>query len=352
MNSEAPIDSQRRIDEQAAFWLLTLQSEELSEAERAAFVDWLRESPLHIARMLRICQLQRHLSTFKQWQRISRLGAAQPNDIIELFAVRPRVVPRPTKSRLRSAALLAASIVAVSIIGVLSFDRLNETEFRTQSGERREITLADNSVVDLAPDSDLVVRYRARLRLITLCAGEALFRVAKNPNRPFIVQAASTRVRAVGTVFNVERGVQGVSVTVTEGRVAVSQQAATRLPLTTAQAVSPVLGLGANEQVLIAPNGVASPIRAIAVNPSAGWETDQIVFDNEAVAEVAHRFNLHNQTKIDILDSQLAVRHISGVFQANDLPSFIAFIQAATDAKVSRPDPMHIVVGDTSHGGP
>jgi hypothetical protein len=31
--------------------------------------------------------------------------------------------------------------------------------------------------------------------------GDAQFRVTKNPNRPFIVQAAQTRVRAVGTVF-------------------------------------------------------------------------------------------------------------------------------------------------------
>ena len=117
------------------------------------------------------------------------------------------------------------------------------------------MTLADGSVVDLAPESELVVRYRSRERLIALNHGEALFHVAKNPGRPFIVQAALTSVRAVGTVFNVERGDQGVSVTVVEGRVAVSQQMAPHAAHSTAESAASALSLGADEQVSISPAG-------------------------------------------------------------------------------------------------
>jgi transmembrane sensor len=48
--------------EHAAHWLVALQSEELSSQERADFIDWLRESPLHVSEMLHACRLHRDLS--------------------------------------------------------------------------------------------------------------------------------------------------------------------------------------------------------------------------------------------------------------------------------------------------
>jgi transmembrane sensor len=232
----------------------------------------------------------------------------------------------------------------VCVTALLMVGQSGDTKFVTQPGERREITLTDGSVVDLAPKSALLVQYRERERTITLNDGEALFRVAKNPIRPFIVRAAMTRVRAVGTVFNVERGTRGVSVTVVEGRVAVSQQSAGRSTQPDREPTLPMLSLGANQQVSIAPDGGASAVRNIAGDVIVGWAADQLVFDSVTIAEVARRFNLRNQTKIEIRDSRLAARHVSGVFQASDLQSFIAFIEAAGDVQVSRPDSAHIVV--------
>jgi transmembrane sensor len=212
-------------------------------------------------------------------------------------------------------------------------------------GERREMTLADGSVVDLAPGSELVVRYHSHERLLALNHGEALFHVAQNPSRPFIVQAALTRVRAVGTVFNVERGDRGVSVTVVEGRVAVSQQSAPHAANSATESGAPALSLGADEQVSISPAGRATPVRKVQSEAEIGWTTGQLVFENETIAEIARRFNLYNRTQIQVLDTDLAAQRISGMFRASDPQSFVAFVRLVTGAKVAQRDIEHITLG-------
>jgi transmembrane sensor len=348
------MERRRRAADQAALWLLTLQSEVLSAAQRAEFIDWLRESPLHISEMLWACQLQRHLAAFKGWDNVEGIDASQAAKVVDLLESETVVAPdHPARPRLRNGLLLAAGIAAVCLLGAVVFARFDQTVLRTQLGERREMTLADGSVVDLAPDSELVLRYRSYERLIALNHGEALFHVARSPGRPFIVEAALTRVRAVGTVFNVESGEQGVSVTVVEGRVAVSQQPAPRATDSSAGAGSSSLSLGADEQVSISPAGRATAVRRVQSKNEVGWASGQLVFENETVAEIARRFNLYNRTQIRVLDSDLGTRRISGMFRASDPGSFVAFVRSIAGAQVAQPDSNHITLGSPaqSSGG-
>jgi transmembrane sensor len=334
-----------RIAEQAAWWLLTLQSEQLSATQRADFIDWLRESPLHIAEMLRVCRLQRDLSGFRGWNLIEPMVGTQAAAVIELAGT-PMVSARGVRSPARRMAvpLLAAGVAALCLLGVMLFTRFNQIVLRTQLGERREMTLTDGSVVDLAPDTEVVVRYRSRERLITLARGEALFHVAKNANRPFVVQAALTNVRAVGTVFNVERDLRGVSITVVEGRVSVSQQSASRAAGSAAESCATALCLGADEQVSISPAGKATAVRRVQSEAETGWATGRLMFDNETIAAIASRFNLYNRTQIQILDTDLAARRISGVFRASDPESFVAFVQSVAGAQIAQRDSNHITL--------
>jgi transmembrane sensor len=357
MNSEAQFEN-RRIAERAAMWLLTVQSEQLSATQRAEFIDWLRESPLHIAEMLRVCRLQRALADFKGWDQIAPMDGGQAPALVEFFESRNvAAAVMPPSHRVRNVIVMAASVSALCLLGFLVFARFDQTVLRTQLGERREMTLVDGSLIDLAPDSEVVVRYHARERLIALNHGEALFHVARNPNRPFIVQAALTSVRAVGTVFNVGRDVHGVSITVVEGRVSVSQRSASNAADAPAESCATALCLGADEQVSISPAGRATAVRKVRGGAEMGWATGQLAFENETVAEIARRFNLHNRIQIQVLDAGLAGRRISGIFQASDPESFVAFVQAVAGAQVTQRDSDHIALGspaqsssgDTAH---
>jgi transmembrane sensor len=346
----ADLEERRRVAEQAAFWVLTLQDEAASPAERAALIDWLRESPLHISELLRALQLHSDLTNFKDWHQIPRLTERPPAGIGRLPDHEHIRSGRRPPRRLWSAGILAAGIAALCVLGLLGVMRWDTTVLRTQPGERREMTLADGSLVDLAPDSEVAVRYRAHERLITLRHGEALFHVASNPERPFIVLAALTRVRAVGTVFNVESGEQGVSVTVVEGRVAVSRESTVRPSTPGAPAAAGTLFLGADENVSISPAGRATAVHKVSSQAAVAWASGQLVFHDETIAEIARRFNLHNRVQIQVPDAGLAARRLSGVFQATDPESFVAFLQSVADVQVTRSDPTHVTLAMPADG--
>ena len=106
-----------------------------------------------------------------------------------------------------------------------------------------------------------------------------------------------------------------------------------------------LLSLEANEEVSITSAGVASPVRKLSGQGEVAWASDRLTFENETVAEVVRRFNALNSVKVEIADSELAARRISGVFDANDPQSFVAFIEAAANVHARREDADHIVLG-------
>jgi transmembrane sensor len=348
MTSSPETDTHRSIAEQAADWLLTLQSDELTPQQRAELVEWLCESPQHVAALFRICELQRDLSRFGQWRQIAPLSRTALPKIMRLVPKRP--APSLAGHHWGRAAALAAGAVFLCIAAWLSIARLGHQEFSTQAGERREITLADGSVMDLSPATDVAVRYRTHERLVTLEQGEAVFHVAKNRSRPFIVEAAQTRVRAVGTIFKVQRTVRHVCVSVVEGVVAVSEEPRTWQPRLGASRPLPLLSLAANEQVSINLSGIISPVHWTNVNAVSAAGANRLTFDNQTVGDVARLFNSRNRMQIEISDPSLAARRISGIFPTDDPQSFVAFLQVAADVQVSQRDSTHILLGPQGNG--
>ena len=352
MSEEPDMEVRRAIAEQAALWMLTVQSETLSPKQRAELAAWLRESPLHIAEMLRVCKLHRHMAGYKGWRRMAPVDWDQSSKILHFQPRRsghkgmPLIRTRGTRPW-RNTWRVAVGMAVLGAIGLTILTNLHRTEFATEPGERRELTLPDGSLAELAPNTDIVLRFRQHERLIELERGEATFHVTKNPNRPFLVRAAQTRILAVGTVFNVERDARAVSVAVIEGRVAVSQQPAARLLSFAPEPSVRTLSLGVDEQVSITLAGVTLPVHKVEHAGAGSAQSAELTFEDQTVAEIARRFNLHNRIHIDILDSQLGARRITGVFRADDPHSFVDFIRATTEVQVIEPDATHITLSLT-----
>ncbi len=325
-------DQQRRLAaEQAAEWLMALQAGKLSAKERSEFVDWLRESPVHVAEMLRVSRVDQALGDYTRW---SDIVVAQGSDDDTVVALGD-FTPAPLRRKPNLAAVIpwasAAGLAALAILGAWLFLNHDQSVIRTQAGERRELTLADGSVVDVAPSSELSVRFEDKERLVKLTRGQAFFHVAKNANRPFIVDAGDTRVRAVGTAFDVARSAFAVTVTVVEGRVAVIREPSSAVEAVGSKAHQPAeLLLGANEQVVVTSSAPEAPVRTVNSAAEVAWTNGNLVFNDETVAEVVRRFNLYNNAQIKILDQALSTRRVSGVFEATDPESFIAFVRSTT----------------------
>src|SRR6185312_13249445 len=64
-------ERRRRAGEEAAEWWVLLDSENGTLETRTAFVDWLRESALHVEEMLRVAQVHGALEQFQRWATLS-----------------------------------------------------------------------------------------------------------------------------------------------------------------------------------------------------------------------------------------------------------------------------------------
>ncbi len=223
-------DRRARATEEATQWWTRLGTQapaEVSETDRQEFTLWLRESPLHVAELLHVAHVHDALERFKLWDEITPETQSEHNNITALpsFSRMAGEGARGEDHRRggghRTRFFLAASAALIAIASGWLALRSGATTIETDRAERREVVLADGSVVNLAPETALRVNFSVHQRYVVLTRGRALFHVAKDAARPFIVHAGDTNVRAVGTIFGVEQKNQNIIVTVSEGKVAV-----------------------------------------------------------------------------------------------------------------------------------
>jgi len=199
----------------------------------------------------------------------------------------------------------------------------------------------------------------------------------------------ATRVRAVGTQFDVYKKSNGTVVTVVEGRVAVYSapqgllsrasgegptlpvpaQATTSSPGSSPRnhSISPPSAashgsnssvsdpeghaqqpdslnrrltsgssflLAAGEQVTVTADS-AQRIANPNIAGATAWREREIVFESATLSDVAEEFNRYNQRKLVIEDPKLYGFHISGIFSSTDPDSLIKFLRERPGVKVT-----------------
>jgi len=344
-------DRRRQASAAASRWFALLQSNQMRREEREQFIDWLRESPLHVGEMLRIVHVHGALEQFNLWTDIATgpKSAADDDSIIRLERSPPAVASseRPARYGVRLAACVAATLVLAVAFLFLFLTRGQVID--TERGERREVVLADGSVLQVDPETRVRVQYSAALRQVLLDRGRVVFHVAKNPFRPFLVRSNDTLVRVIGTAFGVERRVHNIVVTVTEGKVAVIPASpvpadnSTGFPAPRSQAQTPssppsngeVL-LSANQQVIVQASGSAEAVHAVDSHQALAWAEGRLIFHNDTVENAIAQFNRYNRVRITVADPTLAAHPINGVFNASQPNSFIAFLQSVAPIRVIR----------------
>jgi transmembrane sensor len=239
------------------------------------------------------------------------------------------------------AAMAALVLLAVSILaGVAYYERDGERfglpkEFITGHGEQRSWLLPDGTSLNLNSDSDVVVHYNRRERLVEMRRGQALFRVAHEAERRFRVSAGETGVIAVGTQFDVWRKPTSTLVTVVEGNVAVFTGEA---PPSTAAATLPsqAVAVGAGQQLQVDDHSrPASPMGA-NVQMTVAWVQHQIAFDQRPLGDVAAEFNRYGSVPIVVESERLRSVAIIGIFSEYDTESFVAFISRLDHVAIER----------------
>lgn len=299
-------ETAQEIDLDAADWAARVDRG-LSPDEEQAFDTWLAGDPRRVGAYGRVCAIAVHTE---------RARALAPNFDPAKFRTRPA---KPAVSRrgllMAGGGAIAASIGAVAVVDL--FDR--GQNYNTRLGEVKVTPLADGSVVTLNTASRVAVNFSDTQRSIRLLEGEALFDVARDATRPFLVEAGETRIRAIGTSFTVRRlGDASVQVLVREGVVELSRHAGSAL-------LRPVR-VAANTRVVASPSSATS-VAAVAVEPAVirrelAWREGRIAFEGETLGQAAVQFSRYSETRIAIDDPAIAAEEITGLFQANDPVGF------------------------------
>ncbi|HKT73508.1 MAG TPA: FecR family protein [Steroidobacteraceae bacterium] len=347
----------RQILEEASDWFVDFRVGDVDERARERFDEWLRRSPEHIRAYMEIAKTYVVLPALTPNRKIA------VQDLIAYARSDDNIVPfdQPTPSQPARASgvsssadrrgpwfsgLIAASMAVLAVsTGVLSWVVLHRLPtYATDIGERRTVTLSDGSTIDLNAKSRVSIRFSKGERQVELVDGQALFRVAKDADRPFLVHTGSAVVRAVGTEFDVYRKSSGTTVTVVEGRVSVTHEGAgTAVPTLSAESTGsraaqpePTL-VSAGEQVTVTERTIAAPKR-INVAGATAWTQHQLVFDTAPLSDVVDGFNRYNTRQIVIEDLQLQDFHVSGVYSSTDPASLIRFLREQPGVRVIETD--------------
>lgn len=298
-------DGQSPMD-QALEWCVRLHDAGVSDAEREAFAQWLSADERHASAWLRAQQV---------WCVAGVAGQA--------FVTR-QAPARPPARRMRWAAwACAAAVLLAVLLPNLSAERW--ADYRTTVAQTRTITLEDGSSIQMAPQTALDIDFTAQQRRIHLYRGEAWFKVAANPARPFVVEAGDGNVRALGTAFDVKRAPSGVEVIVTEHAVRVTQRQ---------QQVDVAAGQG----VRYDPAGISAP-QSADIAQQLAWREQRLVFRDTPLHQVVERLRPYTSAYLLVTDETLGRLSITAAVDTRQVDAALGSLQVILPIEVTRIGP-------------
>lgn len=286
---------------EAADWIVRLQADDLTDADALAFDAWLQASPAHV---------RAYDAALAVWDEFE---AARPEVDQALRAARVRRPQAGRRFYLAAGAMAAAAAVAVVAVPAWT-PAPPPVGYATATGEHRTVSLSDGSTIELNAGTRLSVGLDRRERRVVLEEGQAVFDVAADARRPFVIAAGDRTVSVVGTQFDVRRRDGRLSVTVAEGVVEVRP---------TAEAAGRAFRLRPGQRLDHVEGSPQARVIAAAPEEVLGWRSGRLVYRDRPLGEVVADLNEQFPTPIRLEDPALAATPISGVLILDDQDAVI-----------------------------
>ena len=330
-----------RVQREAAFWFSLIETDAPSEADSTRFRQWLAENPANAEAYEALAAIWRDSGKLTHLADLERPHSFRKE--------RRRRGPLPAwGAHIKAPAAALAGLVLVGLVLMTllewPFGGGAQRVHVTDIGEIHELTLADGSAVTLGPKSRLEVAFTQAERRVALSAGEAFFEVARDADRPFVVAADGTTIRALGTRFNVHEGPRGLTVAVAEGTVEVARTAPAGRPEGTEAAAEERRRLSAGEKVVAFAEGGLAPVERIAPELPGAWRQGRLVYENATLAEVVADANRYSRTPIEIGAPALAELRVFATFRASDIDRLIADLEQSLPVVADRTPAGRIVL--------
>lgn len=294
--------------EQAALWYVRLTGDNQSASEKHAWQQWLQAAPENRWAWQQAERLQ---------QRLQAMPTRLAGRTLDLAAQQHSAGRR---SVLKGIALLLGS----GSLGWAGYQHSRTSpwlaEHRTAVGERKSLTLADGSQVQLNTGSALDVHYDGQQRLLILRQGEILIRTASDPQgRPFQVQTPQGLVRVLGTRFSVRINDQRTDVAVFEHRVQ----------------LTPLHG-----QPVLLDNGKQASFSTTAAQPERplkeaqdAWSKGLLIANNQPLGELLDELGRYRHGWLRC-DPAVANLRISGTFNLDDSDQALRAVTSALPVRL------------------
>jgi len=293
-----PRETAAAIDAAAADWAARVDRAPLTPEEKQALEAWAAADPRRAGAFARAQAVSLH------FDRAQALGAGfEPH--------RHPVAQGQSRRQLLAIGGMGIAAIVTGAVGYGVFSLRGQ--LTTRKGDIRRTSLSDGSAVTLNTATTLRTAFDDRRRRVYLLRGEALFDVAKDAARPFVVAAGPVRVRAIGTSFTVRRrGDDAVEVLVREGVVEVTRPG------------QPAVRLAADHTVLVPARGPAQPTQLPTghAERAMAWRQGQLDLDGLTLAEAAEEYARYTDRRIHIDDPAVAGLKITGLFSISDPEGF------------------------------
>jgi transmembrane sensor len=300
-------DIDQAILDEAADWLVLLQSGEATGRDETRLRLWRQRSPAHEA----------------AWQRAE--------DVLQTLQQVPPRLGRDTFSRLPSPGrreLLA--MLALAVPGAwLAWRHMPWREWtadlRTATGEQKTMILADGTRLALNTATAVNVTFTAHERRLVLVAGEIFIATAQDPSprpRPFIVSTAQGSLRPLGTRFNVRRLADSTRVAVFEGAVEVRPRAFDQTAI-----------VHAGEQLTFTTGALQAAQPADA--GAEMWERGILLARNMRLGELIRELARYHHGVLRC-DPAVAALRVSGSFSLADISASLSLLEKTLPVRIGR----------------
>jgi transmembrane sensor len=312
------------VAEEAASWFARLQGEAATGDDWLAFERWLQASPAHARAYERLEAL---------WIDLDYAPVARDLGGRPLLAARRRRLARSAagnpgrRAWLAAGAAIAAGLVAAMGIGLWPAPGAAPRTYQTAAGQTRQLALADGTRIRLNAASKITVSLGRDARRVQMGDAEAVFDVAHDAARPFLIAVGDRQVRVVGTEFNLRHRADKVALTVRRGVVEVR-------PAGAPQARPTRVTVG---QQLTHTEGQNGSILKVSDSATAfAWTSGQLIYRDQPLSDVAADLSRRFAVPVRTADAPTAALRFSGVLVTDSESDVLRRLQAFAPLRVER----------------
>lgn len=327
----------RRIAEEAARWFARLQGEAATGDDWLAFEHWLKSSPAHAGAYeqlealwvdLEFATVSKGLGGRPLVAANRRVTSHRRSTLVTASrasasgGLAPDVLRR--RAWLGAGAAIAASVAAAVGVGVWSPGVATRT-FETAPGQTKDIALADGSHIRLNAASKITVALGRDARRVQMADAEAVFDVAHDAGRPFLIDVGDRQVRVVGTEFNLRHRAGLVDLTVRRGVVEVLRADAPRAAPTR---------VTVGQELTYSGGQMGSVLKVSDPDSAFAWTHGQLIYRNTPLSDVAADLSRRFTTPIRTADARTGALRFSGVLVTDNATDVVRRLAAYVPVRV------------------